>query len=172
MKPFEALYQQDSKFYFRNEKGQINTIPINKFSHNEIVKGSSKHYSKTTFVMLTEPTYTETRGWVYGIHFINRQGGGSGASFAYEENNFEKLDNTRDILYANRYYAKATINKLKKELLQKESELEKIEYCLSISVYEYDKVEKDCHKCGKLFHTHGEGGNYNRDLCIECDQVK
>lgn len=171
MKPFQALYKQDGKYYFRNDKGQITAIPVNKFEHNEVVKGSKKHYSKKTFVMLIEPVYTETRGWVYGTQFIDRQGGGSGCSFAYEEDNFEKLDNARDILYANRYYAKATINKLKKELEQKQVELEKIEYCLSISVPEWDKIERDCHKCGKLFHTHGKGGNYNRDLCVECEPM-
>lgn len=171
MKPFESLYRQENKYYFRNDKGQISAIPVNKFEHNEIVRTSKKHYYEATFVMLIEPTYTEERGWVYGTKFINRQGVGSGCSFAHEEDNFEKLDNARDILYANRYYAKATINKLKKELEQKQIELDKIEYCLSISVPEWDKIERDCRECGKLFHTHGKGGNYNRDLCIECEPI-
>lgn len=169
MKPTEALYQQDGKYYFRNEKGQINTIVVNKFNDKEIVKATKKHHSKTTFVMLIDPIYIESRGWVYGMNYIDRQGNRGGSSFAWREDEFEKIDNPRDILYSKRLYLKEQILDHKNQLKQYESELEKIEYTLSISVPEWNLMVKDCKECGKLFHGHGKGGDYNRDLCCDCN---
>lgn len=161
--------ETNENILFLNSDGDVCKIPKNKFHHGEIVKTNENHYTKDNFVMLVEPTYNKIRGWIYGKRFINRQGSYGGYSYWAEESHFTKIDDARDILFAKRIKIKTKINDLETEIDNLKSELGKIEYGLDSTTPNWDKIERDCHGCGKLFYGHGIGGNYNNNLCCDCD---
>lgn len=161
----KILYESNNSFIARDEKGRMVKIPKNKFADGEIVTTSQKHYSQAELTKLTQPRYTENRGWVYSQNYISLQGFKGGNSFAHDEDNFDKVEDPILKLYAERLILKELISKHENELKIAKENLIKIEYALSVSVGNWDKIEKKC-KCGKLFVKNSY--NVNFDVCDEC----
>lgn len=126
------LYEDGDSYFIRNSKGEINKIEKNKFFDGQIVQTTDKHFSKHAFIMLIDPCYTVTRGWIYGNKYVNIDGGGGGSSFSWDECDFTELSAPDMILYAERFYLNEKINKLKTELKQSEDSLNKIQFALDI----------------------------------------
>lgn len=151
----------------RNIHGQFVKAPGPRFADGEFVTTSAKHYSSHNIVMLSDPTYNKTRGWIYVQNFANLQAVGGGCSFWENEDSFEPINNPVVKLYAERIKLKKEIQKHEQLLKQKKEELTKIEYALFVSVPEWDKVKKAC-KCGHLFICNSH--NVNADMCDDCYQ--
>jgi hypothetical protein len=170
IKDGKFLYKENGKVYFRDSKGKIRCIPENKFSNGQIVKTSDKHYSKKTFTEVINPNYVESRGWIYGEQYIDRQDSGGGISFWNNEDLYENITDPIDVLFSERLILKRKIKTLKSELSQCESSLEKIEFTFAIAVPGYNKVVKKCHTCGKLCSR--DQADLNRSICLDCRDNK
>lgn len=163
----EFLYEKNGFYYIRNGKGVIEKITKNHFKSGEIVKTTDKHFSQKSFTRVINPCYTKTRGWVYTENYTNRNVGSGGCGSAFEENLYAKLTDPADILFAERRYLNETISKLKNDLKQKESKLEKILFALNLAVPNYERIIDKCGKCGTLYGKDNEG-NVNKNICKEC----
>ena len=85
----------------RNKEGKFLSVPSPPFRDEQIVKTAPKHYSQKSFTMVLEPTWSETRGWIYGEQYINRRNLNSGGTGWWSNADlYEPLDNPTDILLA------------------------------------------------------------------------
>lgn len=166
----EFLYERNDSYFIRNEKGEIEKIPKNKFYHGQIVKTTDKHFSQKTFTSVVEPNYTEQRGWIYGEGYLSRNDGRGGFGYWNEEDLFEEITSPGDILYAERIYLMNEIRECKNNLKNAEDKLEKIEFALSVSIPDWKNVHKKCHLCGKLYL--GSEGDVNISICNKCKDLE
>lgn len=118
--------------FARNSQGEFCKIPKNKFEDGEIVQTTTTYYSPKSFTRLVSPMFTEDRGWVYGENYIDRDGQQGGAGYFFEEVHFMPLTDGKDILLAKRLQAIWRKNDAAILLNRAESEIEKIDYCLSL----------------------------------------
>lgn len=134
----KILYTNDNgTVCIRDEKGKFLSVPASLFQNEEIVKTSSKHYSQKSFTMVLEPTWTKTRGWVYGERYISRNRIDSGGSGWWNNADlYEQLDNPTDILIAE----KLQLEKRKKEqelsIIQINHKLSHLNFALKTIGYE------------------------------------
>ena len=163
----KLLYETKDHVIARDGKGRLTKITKNKFNDGEVVQLSENHYSGRGITIVKTPTYTKERGWIYGENFIDLQGGGGGSCFWNNEELFKKIDNSILKLYAERIRLKRTIEEHKRQLKIDSEQLEKIEYSLSISVDDFDKVEKVCRICEAIFIRNTT--NINSNHCDNCE---
>ena len=164
---FELLYEAEGNIIARNEKGQLTKIPKNKFNDGEIVTTSKRHFSEKALGILTKPTYTENRGWVYIENYIDLQGSGGGCGSWFEEELYEKIDDPILKLFAERIRLRKHMETLKCQLKNDSEQLEKIRYSLSISVDYFNEVKRACNKCSSVFIKNAK--NINSNICDDCD---
>ena len=164
----EILYSNGDSLIIRNNKGKMQKIPKNKFEKGEIVMKGDKHYSKDGIVRLLDPTWTDTRGWIYGENYIDLHGSGGGCRYSTNEDCLKKIDIPAVRLYAKRINLNTEIANLEKLLKDKKIELEKVEYGLSISVDKWKDMKKVC-RCGNLFIRNSK--NINWDHCDKCNHL-
>lgn len=157
--------EEDGEMITRNKKGKFMSIPDPVFSDGEIVTTSDKHYSPKALTILTKPTYSENRGWVYIENYVDLQHNRGGAGMWNNEDLYKKIADPVLKLYAERIKLKTEIKDCELGLKIKRKSLEDIEYALSIAVDNWDKVKKIC-KCGKLFIRNSD--NINLDICDDC----
>lgn len=162
----EKLYKKDGFVYFRKDNGRFLKVKKNRFEHGEIVSTSDKHYSKEGITVVLEPKYTEKRGWVYREQYIDLQGSGGGTGWWNNEDLYTKISSPIVKIFAKRINLKREINALENELKNRKIDLEKIDFSLSESVVDFDKVERVCNKCGALFIRNST--NVNSELCDDC----
>lgn len=124
---------QEDGILCRNKKGEFCTIPLPKFRHNQFVKTTLTYYSPKTFTRLVNPTYTLTRGWVYGERYIDRQEQQGGTGYSFEEDSFLPLDDARDILIARKLEVSEEISLLNAKSKRLSEELSKLVYALEIT---------------------------------------
>lgn len=121
----------------RDDKGKFRSVSSPPFQHEQIVKTSPKHYSQSSFTMVLEPTWTETRGWVYGERYISRNNLNSGGSGFWNNADFyELLDNPTDILLAEEYQLKKRKQEQERSIKQINMKLSHITFALKTIGYE------------------------------------
>ena len=119
--------------------------------------------------MIFDKTFSEKRGWIYGISYSNLQQVSGGVSFWWNENHFKRIENPIVRQFARRIELKENIQTLKKSLQESEEELNKISYSLKYSVDDWESVKKIC-SCGICFVINKR--NPNSDLCEKCFKEK
>jgi hypothetical protein len=129
----EILSWQEDHILARNSKGEYCKIPHPKFHDRQFVKTRDGFYSPADFTRVLHPTYTETRGWVYGQQYINRDGIGGGSGWSWDEADFLPLKDPRDILIARRISILEDSRDLELHLKRNQAELEKIHYALELT---------------------------------------
>lgn len=165
--PGKFLYEEKGDYYIRNKQGQIEKIETNRFRHGQIVKASDLHHSKTQFIMVVDPSYSDQyKKWVYGVNYITMNGMGGGASYSWPEENFTELTDSDAILFAERLYLNNEIRDHENRLKQAKDKLSKIEYSLSISVKNYESIRTKCEQCGTPMNINKT--NCNIDKCDTC----
>lgn len=115
-----------------NTKGELCEIPFPKFKHKQIVKTTKEYFSPKSFTRLLSPCYTESRGWVYGENYIDREGKTGGSGWSFDESGFLPLDDASDILLAKRIELVDRLNELKNETRSVTEELSKLRYAIDI----------------------------------------
>lgn len=137
----DILYKnKDGTVCIRDEKGKFLSVPSPPFYNEQIVKTSPKHYSQNSFTMVLEPTWTETRGWVYGERYINRknlQSGGTG--WWNNADLYEPLDNPTDILIAERHQLERRKQEQERSIKQINIKLAHIKFALKTIGYVEEK---------------------------------
>ena len=161
------LYGNSDCYYIRDEKGKIKKIPLNKFSHNQIVTTTEKHFSKESFTRLQYPVYTDNRGWVYTENYIDRHGSGGGCGSSFNEDLYTEITDPLDILFAERLYGMLKIQELKRDLKMQEGKLSKVVFAMDIVYPEWNNVINKCKVCGELYNKSNEG-NVNIRICKDC----
>ena len=149
----------------RDKKGRF--IP-NKaaFRDGEVVTTTPKHFSPKDITIVSNPSYTENRGWVYTENYVDLQNCRGGCGSSFEENLYRKITNPTLRLFAARIKLKTDIATYERKLRNDLETLKKIEYALFISVGNWDKVKKMC-KCGTFFIRNSQ--NPNAAICDSCD---
>jgi len=163
----DILYSEGNNVYARNAKGQITKLPKNKFEEGEYVVTSTKHHSPNDFTRLVHPSYALMRGWVYGQEYVSLQGRCGGSSFAWDEDEFEKITDPIVRLYAERLRLNDVISKCESTIADSKKRLGNIEYSLSISIPDWDKIERVCSACGGVFTRNSI--NINLSYCDKCN---
>jgi len=126
------LYETKDKIILRHkENGQMKAVAKPRFAHEQFVKTTPKHYSQKSFTQVIEPTWNDTRGWIYGEHYVNRNGEGGGSGWYQNENQFEELTDAKDILIAEKLTRERKLSLVKTQVKQLEIELTKIDFSLS-----------------------------------------
>lgn len=164
------LYEEDGSYFRRNEKGQIEKIPINRFHHGQIVKTAQGHYSPKEFVRLIDPTWVDGKGWWYGENFIDMQGSGGGVCYSNPEELFTELLAPDAILFAERVYLKEMISLLGQQLKVATESLGKIEFALKIAVPDFESKRTKCIDCAIPITRNSS--NCNIDKCDNCYPAK
>lgn len=119
------------------EDGKFLSVPAPAFEHKQIVKSSGKHYSKDSFTMVLEPTWSKVRGWIYGQRYISRgnyNGGGQG--WWNEEWRYEPLTDADDILLAKKMQLEEDKRKATAEVKAINIKIRHIDYARSLLIKE------------------------------------
>ncbi len=167
----EFLYEENGFYYIRSEKGTIEKIVKNRFKHNEIVKTTNTHYSEKTFTRVIDPSYVESRGWIYGESYISRNGRCGGTGFWNNEDHYTNITDPGDILYAERFMLKEELLSLKAELKNKEERYSKVQFALDLTVPNYKGVIDRCRECGEYYDENNKG-DVNIKICMDCKKNK
>lgn len=124
----------DGKAVVQNsDTNELKIVELPKFKHNEVVKTSSRHFSQKDYTRVTDPRYTDERGWIYGENYINIDTfTGSGQGFWNDEWQYEKFDDLEMKLKAKLFELNDEISKLNYEISIKKKEIDKVNYALSL----------------------------------------
>jgi hypothetical protein len=116
----------------RNKHGRIESVPAPPFRHEQIVRTSSKHYSQKSFTMVLQPTWNETRGWIYGERYISPDGTEGGTGWWNNAELYEYLTDSHNILLAERLQLERKKKRMLSEIKQIETQLNHLNYSLSL----------------------------------------
>ena len=117
----------------RGKDGRFFSVKPPAFKHCQIVTTSTKHYSKNSFTMVLEPTWSEVRGWIYGQRFIERDNiSGGGEGWWNEEDRFEPLSDPNDILLAEKLQLEKRKEEAADEIKYIDKKLTHLKYALSL----------------------------------------
>ncbi|QXE02799.1 hypothetical protein [Terribacillus sp. DMT04] len=124
--------------YIKNELNLIDgcikgEVPGAAFKVGEFVsrKGSE-------LVQVNHRSYTESRGWVYGITYasVNKEtqtlNASGGASCWWNEDEFKKIDDPLLLLIIKKYFLTKEKDDLKRQLINAEKQLDKLAYSLNV----------------------------------------
>jgi len=129
---YTKLYETKDKIILReNKNGQMKAVVKPKFSHEQFVKTTSKHYSQKTFTQVCDPSWTDSRGWVYVENYVSRNGNGGGSGYWIDEDLFEGLTDAKDILIAEKLTREKKLHLVKVQTKRLEIELTRIDFSLS-----------------------------------------
>ena len=128
----QIFFRSDTTCCVRLKNGRFKKVALPKFYHRQFVRTSPKHYSQKSFTMVLQPTWTETRRWVYGERYIDRQGIGGGTGFWSNEDLYEPLSNPIDILIAKKLSMQDEKKEHELKIKTINKEIEHIDYALKL----------------------------------------
>lgn len=140
----EDQFKEDFKLFKREisdiEKCINNDLPSAKFEVGEFVydcKYTKGEKLDTNIVEINSRSFTETRGWVYGINYIKidketSEITGGGSSYWWDESDFEKMDDPLLLLIIKKHQLDSKKQKHQHELKQIDSQLDMIRYSLNV----------------------------------------
>jgi hypothetical protein len=129
----EILFKtKQGKVIIIDDKGNKRAVEPPPFEHEQIVKTSPKHYSQKSFIMVLKPSWTKTRGWVYGERYISRDGSSGGTGWWNNADMYELLPDPIDILIAKKLKLEEKKCNSEKAIKNFNSELRHINYALKI----------------------------------------
>ena len=112
----------------RDGQGRFIKKANNLFNVGDVVCSSGKHFGYLGIVRISDMRFTEDRGWVCAIEYLDWQGARGGTSLWWAEDEFAQLSSVSDILLAERIKRRLKIQELEKLLITAKTELEQIEY--------------------------------------------
>lgn len=146
MSEYIVYHKNESDWILRLANGRFKKVPAPKFFHGQVVTTTPKHFSQSRMIILIEPSWTKTQGWVYGNEYCGVRVGkikaGGGYSFSWEEEDFCPIDDYETRLMEQIFYKERELAKLASRKKQIEGELTKLQFTQKTLAREEPKFEE------------------------------
>jgi hypothetical protein len=136
MSGYNIINKGKRSMLIRNSNGRFQRIPNPLFFDGEVVISSEKHHTPNRVTIVTEPVWTDKRGWVYTETYCKVRNnkisieGGCGRWF--DEDNYLKLSNPLHLVIAEIHYREKEKSKLEYWVKKIDSELDKLTFTLNL----------------------------------------